>query len=81
MLEVVLALVEGKGRLPEECDVQGFNFVDSGHIDSLSIIKFVLGLEEKFDIELSEEDMLDPRFRTIGGLTAIIESKLRSKHP
>jgi len=59
--------------------VSAFNFVDSGHVDSLAIIKFVLDLEEKFDISLSEEDMLDPQFRTIGGLVSIIESKLSNK--
>lgn len=79
VLQFIVALVAKKGRLPEGADLPAFNFVDSGHIDSLAIIKFVLDIEMRFDIALSEEDMLDPRFRTIGGLAAIVESKLAAK--
>lgn len=76
ILEFVSSLIQRKGKLPEGCDVPAFDFIDSGYVDSLAMIKFVLEIEEKYDISLSEEDMLDPRFRTIGGLASIIESKL-----
>lgn len=56
-----------------------FNYIDSGYVDSIAVVKFVIEIEAKFDIEISEEDMMSPQFRTVGGLVAIIETKLAHK--
>ena len=75
ILEYVSGLIQKKGKLPVGCNLTEFNYIDSGYIDSIAIIKFVLDIEAKFEIEISEEDMLSPQFRTIGGLVRLIENK------
>jgi len=39
-------------------------------------MKFIFQIEEKFDVEISEEDMMDESFSTIGGLVQIILNKM-----
>lgn len=75
----LIGLIEAKGRLPAGIDVDGFNYIDSGHVDSIGIIKFVLGIESRYGIEIGEEDMMSTGFRTVGGLVAMIAGKLGQK--
>lgn len=77
----VLGLVEAKARLPAGVDVDSFNYIESGHVDSIGIIKFVLSIESRYGIEVGEDDMLSPAFRTVGGLVALIEGKLGARAP
>lgn len=53
-----------------------YRYLDAGHIDSLSIINFIVDLEEEFGVSLAPEDTQSDEFRTIGGLATLIESKL-----
>ncbi len=76
ILQYVSGLIQKKGKLPVGSNLAEFNYIDSGYVDSIAIIKFVLDIEAKFEIEISEEDMLSPQFRTIGGLVRLIESKI-----
>lgn len=73
--EFILKYLSKKGKLPQDIDVDKFNYIDTGYIDSMGIIKFVVELEQKFGIEISEEDIISNDFRTIGGLCKIIKGK------
>lgn len=73
--DFVVNYIEKKGKLPQGVNLDEFNYIDSGYIDSMGIIKFVIALEEKFDVEISEDDMMLNEFRTIGGLVKIIKGK------
>ncbi len=53
-----------------------FDYVAAGLVDSLSLLRFVLELESTLQVNISNEDILDPRFRTVGGLIDILETKL-----
>jgi len=64
-----------RGDLPDTITYD-FDFVKAGLIDSLSLLRFVLELEEEFNIELTNEDIVRPEFKTFGGLCSIIERKL-----
>lgn len=77
--QFVLGLIEKKAKLPKACDVDSFNYIDSGHVDSIGIIKFVVEIESKYDIEISEADMESPEFKTVGGLVSIIGKKTAFK--
>lgn len=59
----------------ETNDLDSFNFIDSGHIDSLGIMKFMIALEAEFDIKFTDEELLSEDFRTVFGLTKIINQK------
>ena len=74
--EFVIKAIEKKARLPAGCDVDTFNYIDSGHVDSIAIVRFILELEEKFGIDIPTEAVESAAFRTIGGLVGIIESRI-----
>jgi D-alanine--poly(phosphoribitol) ligase subunit 2 len=67
-------LLEKKAKLP-----QGFNehtdYIKSGVVDSMGIIKFMLEIEAQFDIEITEEDMETPSFRTLAGISQMVSEK------
>ena len=71
----VVKAIEKKSKLPGNCDVDSFNFIDTGYVDSIGLIKFVVDLETKFNIDINESDIESPEFRTIGGLISIIQNK------
>ena len=71
----VLSLIEKKAKLPAGFD-ESFDYMQSGHIDSIGLIKFMLEIEAKYDIEITEDDIESPSFKTIGGIVSIIYRKL-----
>ena len=77
--QFVLRLIGKKRKVPKDGDIDSFNYIDSGHVDSIGIIKFVVAIESDFDIEISEADIEFPEFRTVGGLVSIISRKIASK--
>lgn len=74
----MLRLIEKKGRLPEEVDPDSFNYFDSGYVDSLGIIKFMVEIEHFYGIEISDSDMESAEFKTVGGLVSIVSRKVAS---
>jgi len=77
----IINYVEKKGKLPNDADLEAFDFVKSGHIDSMALFKFVVDIEAEFDIEISDEEMISSEFRTIGGLVSIISDKAKNRKP
>ena len=71
----IISLLEKKQAIPVCIDINSFRFMESGHIDSLGVMKFIVQLEEKFGIVISDEDMLSDDFRTVGGLSKLIAEK------
>jgi acyl carrier protein len=72
----VVKAIEKKSKLPDNCDLDSFNFIDTGYIDSIGVIKFVIDIEAEFDIEIDESDIESSEFRIIGGLISIIQKKI-----
>ncbi len=72
----VLQLIEKKVRLPKDTDLDSFNYIDSGYVDSLGIIKFIVDIESHYDIEITEQEIESPEFRTVGGVVEIICGKM-----
>lgn len=75
----VIQLIEKKTKLAKDADLDSFNYIDTGYVDSLGIIKFVVDIESRFDIEISDDDIESPGFRTVGGIVSIISSKIESR--
>lgn len=73
--EFIIKLIEKKGKLPENGDINTFNYIDSGYIDSIAIIKFAVELESKFNIEITDDDIISKEFKTVGGLVSLIKRK------
>ena len=76
VLEFIRKRIQAKGKLPIGWDVETFDYRESGAIDSMGIIKFLLDLEAEFDISISDGDMLRPGFTTVGGLTGLVVERL-----
>lgn len=72
--DFILQLLQEKGPLPAG-DPDTYNYFDSGHIDSLGLIKFFMRIEDQFDIEITAEDMSDPALRTVAGMVRLIGQK------
>ncbi len=49
------------------------SFVEDLQVDSLSLVEYTMDLEDAFDIELPEEELLD--VKTIGGFVDVILAK------
>ncbi len=47
--------------------------IDDLKADSLDIVELVTGLEERYGIEIPEEDL--PKLKTVGDVAAYVESK------
>lgn len=77
--EYVLNLLQKKYSFDAEIDLENFNYVESGFVDSIGIIKFVVELEDKFLIEFTDEEMTSPEFRTVNGLINLIERKVQNE--
>ncbi|UZE97561.1 acyl carrier protein [Alkalimarinus alittae] len=77
--DFIVSLLEKKQAIPAVLDINDYRFMESGHIDSLAVMKFILQIEDKFDIEISDEDMLSQQFQTVGGLSAIVNEKIGLK--
>jgi len=55
------------------------NYYEAGYVDSFGIIELIEVIEEKFAIRFSDDDFKLSSFRTIVGVTKIIERR-RSTH-
>ncbi|MHC4515846.1 MAG: acyl carrier protein [Planctomycetota bacterium] len=47
--------------------------------DSMAVVSVVLGLEERFDMTIDEDEIGAETFETVGSLTLLVESKLAQR--
>jgi acyl carrier protein len=70
--QVTELIVEQLGVSKEEAVVKA-SFVDDLGADSLDIVELVMSLEEKFDIEIPDDDA--EKIQTIGDAIAYVKEK------
>jgi len=69
----IVGWFSSRGKL--HCSAQDalrIDYLQSSLLTSLEIVEFVSNLEDHFAIQLSEAEMQDPRFSTIGGIAELI---------
>ncbi len=76
---VVLTLLNKRHSLDGISNIENLNFFEQGIIDSISLIKFVIELEDEFDIDIDSADIALKDFKTVNGLAVIISSKINAK--
>tara|TARA_R110001592_G_scaffold212546_1_gene464947 strand:- start:3833 stop:4084 length:252 start_codon:yes stop_codon:yes gene_type:complete len=76
VLEYIAFLLEKKQAIPSAVEREDYRYIESGHIDSLGLMKFIIQIEDEFKIEISDDDMLSDSFQSLGGLVEIIMAKL-----
>jgi len=74
--DFIIDILQKKYTIDKHIDIETFNYVESGYVDSLGIIQFVLEIEDEFGIEFSAAELADPSFKTTGGLIKLVESKV-----
>ena len=63
-----------KREAPEKLSLKS-NFFREGAIDSFGLIILIEEIEKEFNIKLSQEELEDPRFVSIEGLSNILKEK------
>ena len=72
----ILQLVQQKANLPKNTDLEQLNYIKTGYVDSIGLIKFILEIESKYDIRFFDEEIVSSEFQTIAGLERIIARKI-----
>lgn len=72
----VIDFIEQKGRLPEGVDLGTFDYIASGHVDSMRLMRFIIDLESHFGIEIDDVEIESSRFRTVAGVIEIVSEKV-----
>jgi len=73
--QFIVKYLSKKGKLPKDINIDEFNYIDTGYVDSMGLLKFVVELEQEFDIQISDDDIMSPGFKIIGGLISLINKK------
>ena len=73
--EFILRYIQKKYTIPEGTDVFSLNYIEQGYIDSLGLIKFIVDLEDEFNIEFTDDDLDSPSIKIIGELIKLVERK------
>jgi acyl carrier protein len=60
-------------------NIDKFDFLDTGHLDSIELLRFNLEIEKKFKITIKPIETTFKKYKTVGGLTSIIAKKLLNK--
>lgn len=55
------------------------SLIEAGIIDSLDILKLMAFLEEKFGIEITEQEVIPENFDTVNGIVDLIASKTNAR--
>lgn len=65
-----------RGRqLPVAGALADIDFLETGLLDSMSLIDLIIDIESKFKIRLGSDTMKDPRFSKLSGLASIIDEE------
>jgi len=75
----VLERIEKNHKLPKGAAIESFNYIDSGYIDSMGIVKFIIEIETEFDMNIQDSEIDSDEFRKIGGLISLIKKKILAK--
>lgn len=74
--QFILDYIQTEYSIPADIDAGKLNFVETGYVDSVGMIRFVVALEEEFDIEFNDDELSDPAFKVVGALEKMIEQKI-----
>ena len=75
--DYVVALMQKKYTLKEMDNLDSFNYVESGYVDSIELLQFLVEIEDHFEFEFEDDELTNARLQTVGGLVDIICEKLK----
>lgn len=71
--ELIVGNLSWGGSWSEVTD--DYPLLDNHVIDSFGMLKLISLVEEEFDVEIDDEDIVPGNFRTIGDIALLVESK------
>lgn len=74
--EFIVDYLQREYDLPDGVDLDTFDFVETGYVDSMGMVQFIVLLEDEFGIAFTDEELAGQEFRTVGGLTRTVERKM-----
>lgn len=74
--QFLLDYIQKEYSIPSGIDINTLNYVESGYVDSIGMIRFVIATEEEFGIEFTDEELSEPSFKVMGSLVSLIERKM-----
>ncbi len=77
--QFILDRLQEEYDLPKDVDLDAYNYMENGYIDSVALVSFVVELEDEFGISFSDEELTSHDFKTIGGLVKMITAKTDRK--
>lgn len=57
-------------------DIMSLNYVETGYVDSIGLVSFVVTIEDEFGVEFLDEELQDPGFKVVGKLINIVSKKI-----
>ena len=74
----IIRLLEKKSNIPKKVkkNMQNFNYLDQGQIDSLGLMSFIFSIEKKFKFKFTPKELSAKEFRVFTGLINLIEKKI-----
>lgn len=80
--ERVLGYMRSKGAIPGDTEEAklSFEYLTSGLIDSLGIVRMVVEFEREFGVHFEPAHMQSQDFQTVGGLIRLIQRLSRAAH-
>lgn len=73
MFEEIREAIAKQLNIPKERITEESRLIDDLKADSLDVVELVMGLEERYGIEIPDEDL--PSIKTVGDIIRYIESK------
>ncbi|MCG7549862.1 hypothetical protein [Pseudoalteromonas sp. Of7M-16] len=74
LLEYIQQFMEERGVLLSSSELESYNFISEGALDSFEILSLTMGLEAHFSIVVSPSLLLDENNAIVGNLvTAMLE--------
>jgi acyl carrier protein len=74
--QFVLDYLARKAPLPVARDLGGIEYFKEGYLDSMGLVKFLVEVDRRFGVELTEDDLLRPEVTTVDGLCRVIEGRI-----
>jgi acyl carrier protein len=74
--EFVLDSLQKEYSFKKDVDVDSINYIEEGYMDSLELLQFIGEIEDEFSVTFTDAEMESNEFHTVGGIIALIESKV-----
>jgi len=79
VVNFIIKYFEKKKTILEGRDIKSIRYLEEGFVDSLGLMKFIVALEEQFEVEITEQDMEHESFYSVAGLVNCCANKVVEK--